>query len=1213
MGEKKYEVKYKSDLWKKNTIIKDAVHGYISIPKPIMREIIDTETFQRLKNIEQTGMEALYPSATHNRFTHSLGVYHLSKMSFTQFRKNVKTDFETIYNEVQNKFAQSADDVWDRWELMFQLASLLHDCGHSPFSHTLEFIYDLPVEKTLNDRLTENMSDQFKEDVGYNAYKETGNIKKVCGAPHERMSSLFIKLKGQDYFYDKVECLLKDYVNQFLPNSNVYQKNNNIFDDDIEFMIRMIIGCRYDFDKADNYCAKSFYAPTKDKAWYTELELRNCIINMLNSKLDVDNLDYVIRDSKYSGYANQNVDVERLLSSLTIVTAFELKDVKLKKEDSLNCCVNLEKFKGQYVDARISGACYIGSHSQDIKAHGKVYLEGEQGKSEVIQRSMRTGEHFSAQVIFPIEDVVEEGNEITIKTLSKSDEGKGICYLNIRGSLEGTFTGIILKNEIEIPPEWEKSGKRRIFPAYYQNCMSVLMSAIEGSNFEKKWVYSHQISTFTNNYLNIYLLEKFAQILMNKEAQIFEQNLIVLIEDLKRGLTETHSEVIGEITERCQILHDKIRDNFLKDYEQVHKFLDCSANDKNIRDLSEIFDVLITYKKLFNKSQSGLENVINEIISEGKYLDDQRYQELEIFNKEEYLKLRGKETQYFWDIVAMCEHKTIMNQHFHKSSDEDLVALYKQEYLDPVEEDADIAVVNSHIEFAENFEYLIKRNFMRCMWKSYPEYQFYFQDWTDEEIAALDIFLKPHTVPSGFGYLVLSDTIGENRAGDKQKKFWKYLKEEYNLKRFVSVNQVIKTKQFTPYETYMERNKQVVRLEDIGLFSSLKKEEEFRFFYYDQNPGGRPIDIVEILNWLRKEIIESKKKDNLKKGRYEETDMKKDIIIRDNIYGNICIPYKIRLLVDCKEFQRLRRITQLATAGQVFPGAVQNRFSHSLGVYHLMDKIVCHFEKKLRSIGYEDSIKEKDKDAILVAALLHDVGHGPFSHAFEDAGINRDTFSHEYWTERIITSQETDINQTLQAVWGQDFPELVMSYIDCRNEVKGGKFEQNRYSKDGLNLKFIFASLVSSQLDADRMDYLLRDSRACGVTYGQFDLDRLIEGMSIAINSDGELKVGIEEEYISNVEEYFYARYLMYNNIYYHPFKVLTEKLLQDILREACDAYIKGALKSNELPPILAEIFNHATMSLEDFCGLDDHVIMGAMQVWGGFHSIFCACLYFYN
>ena len=863
MGSEKYVVKYKSDLWKKNTIIKDAVHGYISIPKPIMREIIDTETFQRLKNIEQTGMEALYPSATHNRFTHSLGVYYLSKKAFKQFRKNVKTDFEIIYNEVENKFVKSAEDVWDRWELMFQLASLLHDCGHSPFSHTLEFIYDLPVEKTLNDRLTENMSEPFKEDLGYNSLKKTGDLQKVCGAPHERMSALFIRLKGEDYFYDRVECLLKDYVNEFMPESNVYEKDSNILADDIEFMIRMIIGCKYDFEKADSYYAKKIYNTANNKSWYTELELRNCIINMLNSKLDVDNLDYVIRDSKYSGYANQNVDVERLLSSFTIVTAFELKDVELKKEHVLNCCVNLKKFKGNYINARISGACYIGSHSQDIKAHGKVYLEGEKGKSEVIQRSMRTGEHFSAQVTFPTENIEEE-SEIAIKSLSSSDETEGICYLNIRGCLEGTFTGTIFKNEINIPSEWEKSGKRRIFPAYYQNCMSVLMSAIEGSNFEKKWIYSHQISTFTNNYLNIYLLEKYAQILMNKESKIFDEKLGELIRKLKEGLTEIELNSINEkmpsAVNQRKILHDKIRDNFLKDYNEVLVFLDNEANEKNVRDLSQIFDVLITYKKLFNRSHKGLEDVIDQIVCERKHLDDKTYQQLELLNNEEYLKLRGKETQYFWDIVAMCDDKTIMGHHFHKSSDEDLVALYKQEYLNSVEEKEDQATINSHIEFSDNFEYLIKRRFMRCMWKSYPEYQFYFQDWTDEEIVALNNFMKPYTVPAGFGYLVLSDWIGDIRAGDKQKKFWEYLKKEYNLKRFVSVSQVIKTKQFTPYETYMKRNEQVVRLEDIGLFSSLKKEEEFKFFYYDQYPDGKPIDIIDILNWLRKEINEDKKK-----------------------------------------------------------------------------------------------------------------------------------------------------------------------------------------------------------------------------------------------------------------------------------------------------------------------------------------------------------------
>lgn len=1198
------EVKYTRDMWEKNTIIKDAVHGYISIPKPIVREIIDTETFQRLKNIEQTGMEALYPSATHNRFTHSLGVYHLSKMSFAQFRKNVKADFPTIYDEVKNKFAESANDVWDRWQLMFQLASLLHDCGHSPFSHTLEFIYDLPVENTLNDRLTQDMSEQFKEDVGYNFLKSTGDDKKICGAPHERMSALFVKMRGSDYFYDRVERLLKDYVSELLPKSNIYKKNSSTFDDDIEFMIRMIIGCRYNFDKADEYNAKKYYGSKQAQAWYTELELRNCIINMLNSKLDVDNLDYVIRDSKYSGYANQNVDVERLLSSLTIVTAFDLRDVKLKKQYDLNCCVNLVKFDGEYINARISGACYIGSRTQDIKAHGRVQLEGEDGRAEVVQRSLRTGEHFSAQVIFPIKETDGEGNQVTITALS--DKKQETSYLNIRGHLEGTFTGTLFMNEVEIPSEWEVSGKRRIFPAYYQSSMSVLMSAIEGSNFEKKWIYAHQISTFSNNYLNIYLLEKYAQILMSKESKIFVEKLDCLIENLENRLTETpppKSTTNSESTKECrQNLHMIIRNGFVENFTELHQFLDEKANEKNIRDLTEIFELLITYKKcFFQEKNERLLNIVNKIVTEGTNLDDETYMQLRELNRR-YLKLRGRETQYFWDIVAMCEHKTILDYQFSKTSDEDLVSLYKQEYLSPVGEGAEQAELNSHIEFSENFEYLIKRNFMKCMWKSYPEYQYYFKDWTDEELAALDVFLRPHTVPSGCGYLVLSDTIGEFRAGDNQKKFWEYLKKEYNLKRFVSVNQIIKTKQFTPYETYMKRGKQVVRLEDIGLFTSLKKEEKFRFFYYDQKPSSKEVDIVAILNWIRKEIIVEKKKDDLMEERYKKTDMKKDTIIRDNIYGNICIPYKIRQLIDCKEFQRLRRITQLATAGQVFPGAVQNRFAHSLGVYHLMDKIVSHFEKKLRSIGYENSIKPIEKDAILVAALLHDIGHGPFSHTFEDAGINRDNRSHEYWTREIILSKETDIHQTLKGIWGECFPDLVMSYIDCRNEVKEGKFDKVRYTKEGLNLKFIFASLVSSQLDADRMDYLLRDSKACGVTYGQFDLERLIEGMSIAIDYNGELRVGVEEEYISNVEEYFYARFMMYNNIYYHSFKACTEKLLQNILREACDSYIKGTLKSNEVPPTLIEIFNHAEMSLVDFCDLDDHVVMGAIQVWSNLH-----------
>jgi len=98
--------------WEKNTIIKDSVHGYINVPKPIAREIIDTDIFQRLKNIEQTGMQVLYPSATHNRFTHSLGVYHLSKKAFRHFRSNVQTDYPDVYGKVGVKY--KGDDSDDK-------------------------------------------------------------------------------------------------------------------------------------------------------------------------------------------------------------------------------------------------------------------------------------------------------------------------------------------------------------------------------------------------------------------------------------------------------------------------------------------------------------------------------------------------------------------------------------------------------------------------------------------------------------------------------------------------------------------------------------------------------------------------------------------------------------------------------------------------------------------------------------------------------------------------------------------------------------------------------------------------------------------------------------------------------------------------------------------------------------------------------------------
>lgn len=322
------------------------------------------------------------------------------------------------------------------------------------------------------------------------------------------------------------------------------------------------------------------------------------------------------------------------------------------------------------------------------------------------------------------------------------------------------------------------------------------------------------------------------------------------------------------------------------------------------------------------------------------------------------------------------------------------------------------------------------------------------------------------------------------------------------------------------------------------------------------------------------------------------------MIIRDNVHGDIEVSAKFAELINTKEFQRLRRIKQLATAEQVFPGATHSRFAHSIGVFFVMTKIINHFEKILMSIGQEQFVDESEKDIILAAALLHDIGHGPFSHAFEKAVISPKTNSHEEWTEKIIVDSETEVNGALKK-WGNDVPQRVVEYINYRQQEKNSTDGMD-YVKDGIlpDFKFIFTSLVSSQLDADRMDYLLRDSFNCGVDFGKFDLENLIEGMSIGIDKDGKFRVCVKKSYLANVEEYFFARYQMYRNIYLHPYKVLSETLLEKILHKACDYYLNAKLKANDIPDLILAIFEQADISLQDYLQLDDTVVMGAIHIW---------------
>ncbi|MFR9254665.1 MAG: HD domain-containing protein [Merdibacter sp.] len=224
-------------------------------------------------------------------------------------------------------------------------------------------------------------------------------------------------------------------------------------------------------------------------------------------------------------------------------------------------------------------------------------------------------------------------------------------------------------------------------------------------------------------------------------------------------------------------------------------------------------------------------------------------------------------------------------------------------------------------------------------------------------------------------------------------------------------------------------------------------------------------------------------------------------VMRDPIHGYIHVHYKV--IWDCinaREFHRLRRIHQLGGDFQVYHTAEHTRFSHSLGVYEIVRRMVEEIEELSRSLS------EYEKCAAMLAGLLHDLGHGPFSHAFEAVS----DCHHEQFTQRILL-EDSEIHRILSAA-DVRLPQDVADIIGYR------------YKNDLLN------QLVSGQLDADRMDYLLRDAYFTGTSYGTFDMERILRTIRIQ-----DAHLAVKESGIHSVEDYIMARYHMYWQVYLHP------------------------------------------------------------------------------
>lgn len=288
-------------------------------------------------------------------------------------------------------------------------------------------------------------------------------------------------------------------------------------------------------------------------------------------------------------------------------------------------------------------------------------------------------------------------------------------------------------------------------------------------------------------------------------------------------------------------------------------------------------------------------------------------------------------------------------------------------------------------------------------------------------------------------------------------------------------------------------------------------------------------------------------------------------VFRDPVHNYITVNHPVIYdLINSKEFQRLRRVKQVSTTVFTFHGAEHSRFSHCLGVYEIARRVTEIFDAKFPEIW------DTNEDLLtMVAALLHDVGHGAYSHTFEKLF---DT-DHEAITQEIITSPDTEVNAILRQV-SPDFPEKVASVINHTYHNKQ------------------VVQLISSQIDCDRMDYLLRDSYYSGANYGQFDLTRILR--VIRPTKDG---IVFEYNGMHAVEDYIISRFQMYMQVYFHPASRAMEVLLQNLLKRAKYLYhIDSHFFEKTSPNLIPFLANQA--SLADYLSLDDGVMNTYFQAW---------------
>ncbi len=305
------------------------------------------------------------------------------------------------------------------------------------------------------------------------------------------------------------------------------------------------------------------------------------------------------------------------------------------------------------------------------------------------------------------------------------------------------------------------------------------------------------------------------------------------------------------------------------------------------------------------------------------------------------------------------------------------------------------------------------------------------------------------------------------------------------------------------------------------------------------------------------------------------------MILRDPVHGLVVFDGAVGTLVErllaTREVQRLRHIRQLGLTSYVFPGGEHSRFAHAVGAAHVMVRLLARLREVEAAHPIEHRVDARDELDVVAAALLPDLGHGPFSHLFEQ--VMPDARHHEQWTQEILLSP-SEVNRALASVDAQ-MPQRVAQLLAGEHRLP------------------YLARAVSGTLDVDRCDYLLRDSYMTGVKYGVFDLEWLLRGLTLGrVTGQGDWAIAIEgRKGMPPIESFFLARHFMYEQVYHHKATQAAEAQMRAILTRAQEIVIDGAA-SDFAPQAIVSAARQQVVNVEDYLRLDDVALLASLRRW---------------